>query len=124
MKEKALYRTAWRTRFGRRRGPVLRHYGMNDLIEEKMERMRRAGRRHKLLLDNRKEKTVYWSLKKKALDRTVWRTRFWKRLWTCRKTDYAVNQQSLRKRAGHGSGSSAVTRNGGHFVDGKTRVVE
>ena len=27
-----------------------------------------------------------WILKEETLDRTLWRTRFWKRLWTCRKT--------------------------------------
>jgi hypothetical protein len=36
----------------------------------------RRGRRHKQLLDDLKEKKIYWKLKEEALDRTVWRTRF------------------------------------------------
>jgi hypothetical protein len=34
------------------------------------------GRRRKQLLDYLKGKRVYWELKKEALDRTLWRTRF------------------------------------------------
>jgi len=29
-------------------------------------------------------------LKQKAAERTLWRTRFGKRIWTCRKTDYVM----------------------------------
>jgi hypothetical protein len=36
----------------------------------------RRGRRRKQLLDDLKEKIRYWKLKQKALDRTLWRTRF------------------------------------------------
>ena len=36
---------------------------------------RRGGRR-KRLLDDLKEKRLYWKLKEEALDRTRWRTRF------------------------------------------------
>ena len=36
----------------------------------------RRGRRSKKLLDDLKEKRVYWKLKEEALDRIVWRTRF------------------------------------------------
>ena len=32
-----------------------------------------------------KEKIGYWKLKEKAMYRVLWRTRFGKRLWTCRK---------------------------------------
>jgi hypothetical protein len=35
-------------------------------------------RRCKQLLDDVKEKTGYWKFKEKALDRTLWRTRFGK----------------------------------------------
>ena len=34
------------------------------------------GRRPKQLLDDLKETRVYWKLKDKALDLTLWRTRF------------------------------------------------
>jgi hypothetical protein len=86
----------------------------------------RRGRRRKELLYDLKEKRRYGKLKKEALDRTVWRTRFgrgygpvvrqtaecmnergstrshcvenllWKRLWTCRKTDYRMNERPVR----------------------------
>jgi hypothetical protein len=36
------------------------------------------GRRCKQLLDDLKEKRGYWKLKEEALDRTVWRTCFWR----------------------------------------------
>jgi len=48
----------------------------------------RRGRRRRKVLDNIKERRGYSHLKEEALDRTMWRARFWKRLWTCRKTDY------------------------------------
>jgi hypothetical protein len=36
----------------------------------------RWGRRRKQLLDDLKEKRVYWKLKEEAIDRSQWRTRF------------------------------------------------
>jgi hypothetical protein len=36
----------------------------------------RRGRRRKQLLDDLKEKKIYWKLKEEALDRILWRTRF------------------------------------------------
>jgi len=33
---------------------------------------------------------MYWFWKEEAQDRTVWRNSRWKRLRTCRKTDYAM----------------------------------
>jgi hypothetical protein len=45
-------------------------------IEEKIEMTGRRGRRRKQLLDNLKEKKIYWKLTEEALDRTVWRTHF------------------------------------------------
>jgi hypothetical protein len=36
----------------------------------------RRGRRRKQLLDDLKEKRIYWKLKEEALDHTLWRTRF------------------------------------------------
>jgi hypothetical protein len=45
-------------------------------IEEKIGVTRRWGRRRKKLLDDLQEKTGYWKLKEKALDRTLWGTRF------------------------------------------------
>jgi len=60
---------------------------------------------HKEFLDDLKERTGYCKLKEEALDRTLWRTRFGRgyalvvrrlwtrlRLWTCRKTDYLMNE--------------------------------
>jgi hypothetical protein len=34
------------------------------------------GRRREQLLDDLKEKRIYWKLKEEALDRTLWRNRF------------------------------------------------
>jgi hypothetical protein len=36
----------------------------------------RRGRRRKQLLNDLKEKRIYWKLKEEPLDRTLWRTRF------------------------------------------------
>jgi hypothetical protein len=46
--------------------------------EERIEGTGRRGRRSKKLLDDLKEKRVYWKLNEEALDRIVWRTRFGK----------------------------------------------
>jgi hypothetical protein len=43
-------------------------------IEERVKETGRRGRRHKQLLDDRKEKRVFCKLKEEALDRTAWRT--------------------------------------------------
>ena len=53
--------------------------------------MGRQRRRRKQLFDD-KETRGYWKLKEEALERAVWRTWFWKRLWTCSKTDYGMNE--------------------------------
>jgi len=48
----------------------------------------RRGRRRRKLLDDLKERRGYSHLKEEALDRTMWRARFGRGFWTCRKTDY------------------------------------
>jgi hypothetical protein len=45
-------------------------------LEGRIEITGRRGRRRKQLLDDLKEKRIYWKLKEEALDRTLWRTRF------------------------------------------------
>jgi hypothetical protein len=45
-------------------------------MEGRIEVTRRWGRGRKQLLYDMKVKRGYWKLKKKALDRTLWRTRF------------------------------------------------
>ena len=47
----------------------------------------RRGRKRRKRLDDLKGRRGYSQLNEEALDRTVWRAGFWKRLWTCRKTD-------------------------------------
>jgi hypothetical protein len=42
----------------------------------RIEMKGRRGRRCKQVLDDRKGKKEYWKLKKEALDRSLWRTRF------------------------------------------------
>lgn len=43
---------------------------------KKIKKMGTQGRRHKHLLDNRKEGRSYWNLKAEALDRTLRGARF------------------------------------------------
>jgi hypothetical protein len=45
-------------------------------LEGRIEMTGRRGRRRKELLDDLKEKRIYWKLKEEVLDRTLWRTRF------------------------------------------------
>jgi hypothetical protein len=45
-------------------------------LEGRIEMTGRPEGRRKQLLDDLKEKRRYWKLKKEALDRPVWRTRF------------------------------------------------
>jgi hypothetical protein len=47
----------------------------------------RRGRRRKKIPDDLKERRGYSHLKEEALDRTM-ESSLWKRLWTCRNTDY------------------------------------
>jgi hypothetical protein len=54
-----------------RRNCLLKH-----VIEEKIQGITKRGRKRKQLLDDLKEKRIYWNLKEKALDRTLWITRF------------------------------------------------
>ena len=54
---------------------------------------RRGRRRRKLRMTLRKR--GYWKLKEGATNRTWWRTRFAKRLWTCRKTGCGITIPSL-----------------------------
>ena len=53
----------------------------------------RRGRRRKQLVDDLKETRGCWKLKEEALDRTVWRNGFRKRLGTCRKADCRRNER-------------------------------
>jgi hypothetical protein len=58
-----------------RRKCLLKHV-IEGNVEGRIEMKGRRGRRRKQLLDDLKEKRRYWKLKEKALDRTLWRTRF------------------------------------------------
>jgi hypothetical protein len=58
-----------------RRNCLLKHVTAGK-IEGMIEVTGRRGRRRKELLYDLKEKRGYWKLKKEALDRTVWRSRF------------------------------------------------
>jgi hypothetical protein len=60
-----------------RRNFLLKHV-IEGKLEGRIEMTGRRGRRRKQLLDDLKENRGYWKLKEKALDRTVWRTRFGK----------------------------------------------
>ena len=68
---------------------LLRNCLLNQPSEVKIEgRIKvtgRRGRRGKQSLDRLKETKEYWKLKAEALDSTLWRTRFWERLWACRR---------------------------------------
>jgi hypothetical protein len=58
-----------------RRNCLLKHV-IELKIEGTTEVTGRRGRRRKRLLVDVKGKRGYWKLKKEALDRTLWRTRF------------------------------------------------
>jgi hypothetical protein len=45
-------------------------------LEGRVEMTGRRGRRRKQLLDDLKEKIIYWKMKEEALDLTLWSTRF------------------------------------------------
>jgi hypothetical protein len=70
------------------RNCLLQH--VEGKIEGRAEVMRRRGRRYKQVLNDVKEMRGHWTLKEEALDCTRWRTRLWKRIWTCCKTDYSM----------------------------------
>jgi len=53
---------------------LLKHL-ITGKIERRIEVTIRGGRRLKQLLGDLKERTEYWKLQEKALDRSVWRTR-------------------------------------------------
>ena len=57
-------------------------------IQGGIEVTRRQGRRRRKLLDDLKERRGYSHLKEEALDLQYVESSLWKRLWTCRKTDY------------------------------------
>jgi hypothetical protein len=54
---------------------VRRHF-IEGKIEGRIEVTGGRGRRRKKLQDDSKEERGCWKLKKEALDRTLWRTRF------------------------------------------------
>jgi hypothetical protein len=58
-----------------RRNCLLKHVTEGNL-EGRIEMTGRRGRRRKQILDDLKEKKIYWKLKEEALDRTLWRTNF------------------------------------------------
>jgi len=61
-------------------------------IEGGIEMMGRQGRRRcKQLLDGFKSMGGYWKLKEAALG-CILENLFWKKLWTCLKTDYRMNE--------------------------------
>jgi hypothetical protein len=63
------------------------------VFKRNSEGMRRRGRRRKMLLADLKKNRKYWNLKEVTIDRTLGNS-IWKRLRTCRKTDYAMNSVS------------------------------
>ena len=56
-------------------------------IKGEIEVTGRRGRRRRKLLDDLKERRGYSHLREEALDRNM-ESSLWKRLWTCRKTEY------------------------------------
>ena len=47
---------------------------LKHIIEGKIDKRGRQGRRHKQLLDDLKDMRRYWKLKEEALDHTLWIT--------------------------------------------------
>ena len=60
-------------------------------VKREMEVTRRRERRRKKLLDDPKDMTGYCHLKEEARSHYVEES-FWRRLWTCRQTQYWMNE--------------------------------
>jgi hypothetical protein len=73
-----------------RRNCLLKHVTEGKL-ERRIEVSGRRGRRRKQLLDDLKERRKYWKLKEEALDRPPAENSLRKRLLTCSKADYRMN---------------------------------
>jgi hypothetical protein len=58
-----------------RRNCLIKH-GIEGKIKRRIEMTGRRGRRCRKLLDDLKEKRIYWNLKEEAQDCTLWRTDF------------------------------------------------
>jgi hypothetical protein len=70
-----------------RRNSLLNH--VNDRkTQGRIDVTGRRGIRGKQLLNDVKEIRGYWKLNEEELDLTVWRIRFGRPLWSCRKTDF------------------------------------
>jgi hypothetical protein len=61
---------------------LCRNCFLKQVIEGKIERTKRRGRRCKQLVEDLQEMKRYWNLKKKAVDCTHWRTHFG-RVYAC-----------------------------------------
>jgi hypothetical protein len=59
-------------------GHILRRQVIEGKIKGGMEVTGRRGRRRRKLLNDLKERRGYSHLKEEALDRTMWRARFWR----------------------------------------------
>ena len=91
----AILRTVTR-RKGNWTGYILRRDRLlKPVIGWKLEVTGGRGGRRKQLLHDLKEKRGYWKLEEETLDRTVWGTTLWRRLWTCKKTDHVVVMMML-----------------------------
>jgi hypothetical protein len=73
-----------------RRNCLLKHI-VEGNIEGRIKVTGRQGRRRNQVLDDVKETRRYWELKEEARERTL-EGSLWKRLWTCRKRDYGMNE--------------------------------
>ena len=67
-------------------------------IKGEMEVTRRRVRRRKKLLDDLKDRRGYSQLKEVSSRSHYVEASFWRRLWTCRQTEYWMNEWSKLKR--------------------------
>jgi hypothetical protein len=74
-----------------RRNCLLKHV-IEGKSEGRIEMTGRRGRRRKQLLYDHKEKRNYWKLKEESTRSHPLENWFWKRLRTCRKTYYRMNE--------------------------------
>jgi len=61
-------------------------------MEGRIEVTGRRGKKHKQHLDDLKEKRGDWKLTEEVPDCILWGNSLWKRLWTCHKADYGMNE--------------------------------
>jgi hypothetical protein len=81
-----------------RRNCLLKHV-FEGKIEGSVEVTRRRGRRGKQVLDDNEDNEHILKIERGSTGSRCVENSLWKRLWTCRKTDYRMNDYKGKKGA-------------------------